>query len=281
MQYIALLISAIGHACWDNILSWMVLNDPDASLLHMLWIRMFIISFILCSITFFKKIKIKHSWKWWFKFSIVGWVIPNIAYSISVLWTGYRISVSFQPFIPLLVAIRTKKKLTVQHCSALILTLTGTFFIWVSVEWKHELWMIWFALIASIIQVLCLTEWFVMLDKLKENQFLYIVRGITLSVCIMFIVMIIWTPQHLEAAFVYRTDSWFFIMVASSITISCKYWVLSYFLKNMSSDSVAIFECIHPIATLCLEVFKGHTKFEWQDIVSICLYTMGWILYPK
>jgi drug/metabolite transporter (DMT)-like permease len=180
-----------------------------------------------------------------------------------------------------LVAIRTKKNLTVQHCSALILTLTGTFFIWISVEWKHELWMIWFALIASIIQVLCLTEWFAMLDKLKENQFLYIVRGITLGVCIMFIVMIIWTPQHLEAAFVYRTDSWFFILVASSITISCKYWVLSYFLKNRSSDSVAIFECIHPIATLCLEVFKGHTKFEWQDIVSICLYTIGWILYPK
>jgi len=44
---------------------------------------------------------------------------------------------------------------------------------------------------------------------------------------------------------------------------------------------VAIFECLHPIATLCSDVILRKDMFEYEDIITITLLAIGWILYPK
>lgn len=280
MIWLALVVSAIGHACWDNVLTWLVRNDPDASLLHMLWLRMTIMAIFLAVICN-TKITTKKGWKWWLKFSVVGWVIPSCMYTIAVLWTGYRVTVSFQPFIPLLVVLRTGTTLDSKRCAALILAMFGTCFIWSGILWKQELWMIWLALLASNIHVICVTEWFVMLHRLETEIMAHIVRGIMLGVVVMFFCLIVWNPEHLAAAYIYKMDAWFFIVVAGGTSVACKYWVIATFSKKMSSDAIAIFECVHPIATLCSDIIQQHDMFEWQDIAAITMYTIGWILYPK
>lgn len=280
MIWLAVVVSAIGHACWDNVLTWLVRNDPDASLLHMLWLRMTIMAVFL-GIVCETKITSKKAWSWWFKFSIVGWVIPSCMYTIAVLWTGYRVTVSFQPFIPLMVALRITAPFNFQRCTALIMAMCGTVFIWLGILWQQELWMIWLALLASIVHVICVAEWFVMLHKIETEVMAHIVRGIMLGVVVMFCCLIVWNPQHLAAAYVYKMDAWFFIVVAGGTCVACKYWVIATFSKQMSVDAIAIFECVHPIATLCSDVIQGHDIFEWQDLAAILLYTIGWILYPK
>ncbi|MDA7838814.1 hypothetical protein N9A45_00605 [bacterium] len=277
----ALLVSGIGHACWDNILTWLVRNDPDASLIHMLWLRMTVIALFLGLATKAQNVSLQHSWLWWFKFSIIGWVIPCIMYSLSVIWTGYRVSVSFQPFIPLLVALRIGAPMNTKRCLALTCCMCGTLFIWSGVSWKQDLWMVWIALLASIVQVVCLTEWFVMIGRLEREPLAHISRGTFLGVGLMFLATIIWNPQHVAAAYVYKADAWLAIVAAGGISAACKYWLIARFALTMSADTVAVFECIHPIATLAGDIVRAHDIFEWQDAVAITLYACGWILYPK
>ena len=76
-------------------------------------------------------------------------------------------------------------------------------------------------------------------------------------------------------------DAWLFILVAGGSCVACKYWVIATFSKRISADAIAIFECVHPIATLCADIIRGDDMFEWQDLAAIALYTIGWILYPK
>ena len=280
MIWFAFILSAFGHACWDNVLKWLVRNDPDASLLHMLWLRMSIMALFLLTMS---KIKVnsEFSWLWWFKFSVIGWVIPSCMYTLSVIWTGYRVSVSFQPFIPLIVAYRIGAPFDSQRCSALIMAMIGTIFVWVGILWKQELWMIWMAILASIVHVICISEWFVMLHQIETDKLAHMVRGILLGVLIMFLSFIVWNPQHLAAAYVYKIDAWFIIVIAGGTCVACKYWVIAKFSDNMSVDAIAIFECVHPIATLCSDIMEGYTLFEWQDVASIVMYINAWILYPK
>lgn len=42
MESLSILISGVGHACWDYQLTWMASKDPDASIIHMHWLRMVI-----------------------------------------------------------------------------------------------------------------------------------------------------------------------------------------------------------------------------------------------
>ena len=280
MIWLALVVSSIGHACWDNILTWLVRNDPDASLLHMLWLRITIMAVFLGA-TCDTKITSTKGWTWWLKFSVVGWVIPSCMYTIAVLWTGYRVTVSFQPFIPLLVALRIDTTFDCKRCAALIMAMLGTIFIWLGILWKQELWMIWLALLASIVHVVCVAEWFVMLHRIEMETMAHMVRGIMFGVVVMFFCLIVWNPQHLAAAYVYKMDAWFFIVVAGGTCVACKYWVIAKFSKKMSSDAIAIFECVHPISTLCSDIIQGHDMFEWQDMAAITMYTIGWILYSK
>lgn len=276
------MLSALGHACWDNILAWMVRNDPDASLVHMLWLRLTVISLLLGFITRHKTLTVRHSWLWWMKFSIVGWVLPSIMYTLSVLWTGYRVSVSFQPFVPLIVAWRIGAPMDQKRCGALVLSMFGTFFIWTGVSWRQqELWMIWFALIAAMIHVASISEWFVMLQSIEREPLAHVARGSLLGVIVMFVVMIMWTPQHIAAAYMYKIEAWLWIVIAGGTCVACKYWVIATFSNTMSADAVAVFECIHPIATLITDIARQNDVFEWQDATAVTLYTLGWILYPK
>ncbi len=278
---LALLLSAIGHACWDNILVWLLHNDPDASLVHMLWFRMSIIAIFLGMVTKAQHITLTHTIGWWLKFSIIGWVLPSIMYSISVLWTGYRVTVSFQPFIPLFVALRIGAPFDIQRCSALIVCMLGTIFIWSGVSWKQDLWMVWIAFLSSIIHVVCITEWFVMLSNIEREHIAHIARGVFIGVIIMFGGMIIWNPQHLAAAYIYKIDAWFAIVIAGGTCVACKYWVIARLSTVMSADAIAVFECVHPIATLLADIIRRDDIFEWQDAAAISLYLIGWILYPK
>jgi drug/metabolite transporter (DMT)-like permease len=277
----ALLLSALGHACWDNILVWLVRNDPDASLLHMLWLRLTVVAFFLSLATRRQTLTAQHSWLWWFKFSTVGWILPNILYTVSVLWTGYRIPVSFQPFVPLIVGWRIGAPMNQTRCGALILSMLGTLVIWSAVSWKNELWMVWLAMIASILHVLCLTEWFVMLQSIRKEPLVHVSRGALLAVIVMFVVMIVWTPQHIAAAYIYKVEAWMWIVIAGGTCAACKYWVIATFSSTMSADAVAVFECVHPVATLITDIVRLHDIFEWQDVIAVTLYVCGWILYPK
>ncbi len=281
-QPLALMVSAIAHACWDNILVWLVQHDADASLLHMLWLRMLFMALCLTTISVFSPRQTHHfSIKWWLTFSIIGWVIPTCTYSMSVLWTGYRLSLSFQPFIPLLVAIRTRSTFGMRECFSLIMTMVATWVLWSTIIWKHEFWMIWSALLASMIHAICLVEWFVMLNQIPESPLPYMARAAQLGVLLMFCMTIVWTPQHLAGVFVYETNTWLAIIIAAAIASSCKYWMVAKFTRTMTPAAVAIFECVHPIATLCSDIIRGNDKLEWQDAFAITLYTIGWILYPK
>ena len=277
----ALFLSAVGHACWDNILAWLVRNDPDASLIHMLWLRMTVIAIFLGLTTKAQNITQSHSITWWLKFSIIGWVLPCLMYSMSVLWTGYRVSVSFQPFIPLFVALRIKAPFNENRCGALIMMMLGTLFIWSGVSWKQDLWMVWVAFIASMVHVVCITEWFVMLSGISKEPLAHIARGTFIGVMIMFLAMIIWTPQHIAAAYMYKADAWLAIVIAGGTCVACKYWVIAKFSGRISTDAIAIFECVHPIATLMSDIVQLNDVFEWQDALAISFYIIGWILYPK
>ena len=113
-----------------------------------------------------------RSFLWWFKFSLVAYVIPSIAYTLSVLWEGYRISVSLQSFIPLVVVWRLGISLSEKRCAAIILTMIGTGVIWTSLSWQHGLWVVWSSLLASALQIFSTAEFFYILILNKTRQHL-------------------------------------------------------------------------------------------------------------
>lgn len=283
MQTVALIISAFGHACWDNILVWMVAKDPDASMLHMHWIRSSIIFSFLYAIGYIQpayRKRPKKTLTWWLKFSITGWSLPGIVYSVSVMYTGYRFSLTFQPFVPLFIAIFTDKPFNIRRSAALTCAMIASMCILVSFK-TYELWMIWGSIIASMIHVTCLVYWFSMLSELKTNQIGAITSGAFFGVVILFFTMIIWTPQHLSAVFMSNPTDWLFVLFISAMAAACKYWVIAKLSTNMPADAVAIFECVHPIATLCCDIARGSDQFEWYDSISILFLVAAWILYPK
>lgn len=280
MELAAIVVSAIGHACWDYELTWMASKDPDASIIHMHWLRLLFMVFLFQPMTWGHKSPTK-SWYWWVKFALVGWVVPSLMYTLSVLWTGYRISVSFQSFIPLLVALRTRSVLCEYKSGALILTMCGTLCIWSYISFKVALWMVWASLGASLLQIICLSEFFIMLKEVEHNKTRTITTGITIGVIIMFVLMAIWTPQHLVSVTSAGLDKWFMILSISSVASGIKLWLIAYFSDKMTADGVAIFECVHPIATLASDIIRGRDIFEWEDLTAVICFTIGWILYPK
>ena len=273
-----LIIATLGHAAWDNILHWMIKHDPDVSILHMHWIRMFFVCLFLSALSF-RKTPTSHTIWWWFKFSICGWVIPTITYTICVMLSGYRIAISLQPLIPLFVALNVSK-MEGMRLIALNFALLGTLTIWLIAPWSHReifLWKIWGSLLTGGLQVISIVTWFLMLEK--ENVLANITRGVQMSVFIMFISTIVWTPQHLNAAYMSGWDNWLGLIVAAAVSSACKLWVIAK--CRMSVDSIAIFECLHPIATLCTDIVFQNEIFEFDDTLAIVLLSIGWILYPK
>jgi len=275
-----LVVATLGHAAWDNILHWMIKQDPDASILHMHWIRITFVCLFL-SILSRGKTTSKHTKLWWFKFSMCGWVIPTLAYTTCVMLSGYRIAISLQPLIPLFVALNVSK-MEGKRLIALNFALMGTLTIWLIAPWSHReifLWKIWISLFAGVLQVISVVTWFLMLEK--ENVLANITRGVQISVLIMFISTIVWTPQHLNAAYMNKWDNWLGLIVAAAISSACKFWVIAKCSNEMPADSIAIFECLHPIATLCTDILFQNEIFEFDDALAIVLLSIGWILYPK
>lgn len=275
-----LVVATIGHAAWDNILHWMIKQDPDASLLHMHWIRMVFVCLFLSALSF-RQTPTKHTIYWWCKFSICGWVIPTISYTICVILSGYRIAISLQPLIPLFVAFHVSK-IEGWRLLALNFALLGTLAIWLIAPWSHReifLWQIWGSVLAGGLQVISTVTWFLMMEK--ENVLANITRGVQISVLIMFVSTIIWTPQHLNAVYMSKWDNWLCLIIAAALSSTCKMWVIVQFSNQMSTDSIAIFECLHPIATLCTDIIFQNEIFEFNDSLAIILLSIGWILYPK
>tara|TARA_B110000285_G_scaffold235155_1_gene315213 strand:+ start:9615 stop:10217 length:603 start_codon:yes stop_codon:yes gene_type:complete len=195
--------------------------------------------------------------------------------------SGYRIAISLQPLIPLFVALNISK-MEGQRLIALNFALLGTLSIWLLAPWSHReilLWQIWGSLFAGGLQVMSIVTWFLMLKK--ENVLANITRGVQVSVLIMFISTIVWTPRHLNAAYMTRWDNWLGLIVAAALSSACKFWVIAKCSSQMPADSVAIFECLHPIATLCTDIMLQNEIFEIDDALAIILLSIGWILYPK
>ena len=275
-----LVVATLGHAAWDNVLHWMIANDPDSSILHMHWIRLVIVYLFLCCIK--TEACGQKSFTWWLTFSMLGWVLPTLAYTTCVMLTGYRIIISFQPFIPLLVLLKSGQRLEGRRLAALNFAMLGTLSVWIWAPWYHkdtELWKIWAAIICSTIQVVTLSTWFTMIPS--KTPLSYIKRGILISITILFSSMIMWTPQHLSAAFQGHLSKWSIILLAGGIAAATKNWIIAYCSLKMPADSVAIFECLHPIATLCSDVLLSADVFEYEDIATVMLLAIGWILYPK
>jgi len=279
----ALCVAAIGHAAWDNVLHWMVQNDPDASILHMHWLRSVVLAFCLLATGRQQPLPSRHWW-WWIRFSLLGFTIPTLLYTATVAWTGYRIILGGQPFIPLLVAWTCRQPWTTQRCLAITVSLFGTASIWISNPWKKhddELWAVWFATLATAGHVLALSAWFSMMQQIRASTLAAVRRGAILNVVIMFLGTVLWTPQHLQAAYMTRWDAWASILAACAVASGCKYWVIAKAVDSLQLDTVAIFECVHPIVTLCVEVVHAHDIFEYNDLVALICFVFGCVLYPK
>jgi len=277
-----LVVATLGHAAWDNVLHWMIVNDPDTSIFHMHWLRMLIVYVFMWMMPSGDAKRKPHTLGWWFAFSTLGWTLPALAYTWCVLLTGYRIAVSFQPFIPLFVALKTGVRLEGYRLAGLQCAMLGTLSVWLWSPWYHketDLWRIWVALLAATLQVWALSKWFVMLPR--TNTLLYMRHGVGLSVLTLFAAMIVWTPQHISAEFLAKPDKWFLVLACAGIGTACKNWIISSYTATMSIDAVAIFECLHPVATLCSDIILHKDVFEYEDIVTVALLAAGWILYPK
>ena len=212
----------------------------------------------------------------------MAYVIPSIAYTLSVLWEGYRISVSLQSFIPLVVVWRLSIPLSEKRCAAIILTLVGTGVIWTSLSWQHGLWVMWASLLASVFQIFSTAEFFVMISRVKENKVRVMAIGSVIAVCIMFLSMTFFVhPKYLFISATKNTKIWSSILILCSIPIGIKYWLVAWLSGRLSPDGIAIFECIHPIATLSSDIFWNRDIFEWVDGIAIVFFLFGWILYPK
>ena len=278
-----LLLAFVGHAAWDNVLHWMLVNDPDASILHMHWLRMVIVYLFTWLIQYKAKATAERRSKmWWFQFSLFGWTLPALSYTVCVVLTGYRIAVSLQPFIPLFVALGAGASLEGYRLAGLNFAMLGTMSVWVWSPWYHketELWKVWFAMVAGTIQVTALSKWVTMLPR--KNTMAYMTRGVGLSVLTLFFVMLVSGPEHLAADFVVKPDKWLAVLLFAGIGTACKNWMISSFTPTMTIDAVAIFECLHPIATLCSDIVLHKDVFEYEDIATVALLATGWILYPK
>lgn len=275
-----LVIATIGHAAWDNVLHWMIVNDPDSSVFHMHWLRLVVVYVFLLFIK--SEPTEAKSFAWWFQFSMTGWTLPALAYTTCVMLSGYRIAVSFQPFIPLIVALKLGQALEGKRLLALNFAMLGTLSVWIWSPWYHkdiELWKIWASILCSVIQVVTLSKWFTMIPS--KSPLAYIKKGILFSIVTLFCMTIAWTPQHLLAGFTTRLDKWLIILIAGGVAAASKNWIIAYCSMHMTPDAVAIFECLHPIATLCSDIALSKDVFEYEDIATVCFLAIGWILYPK
>ena len=281
MESLAIVISGVGYACWDNVLVWMVRSDPDASFLHLHWLRMVFMTFCLSILSWSEKTPLKP-FHWWLKFSLMGWVLPSIMYTLAVMWEGYRISVSFQTFIPLVVIWRTGTTLDEWRCAAIMLALCGTLVIWSSMRWHNELWIVWASVGASIVQILSTAEFFVMLCEIKQHKLRVITLGGALAVVIMFLLMgFIVHPKYLVVCAANNMNLWTLLLISCAVTAGVKFLLLVSFSEIMRPDGLAIFECVHPIATLVADILWERDQFGWVDGVAILFFLLGWILYPK
>ena len=283
MEAAALTLAAVGHACWDIVLHWMVVEDPDVSILHMHWLRMCFVALMLELVAIGKRCPNKP-FVWWIRFSITGWVLPGTMYTTCVMLSGYRVAISFQTFIPLLVAVRISKILNWKQTSSLILSLCGTLAIWLYSPWqKHdiELWELWLSMLCIIVQDVAQQEWFVMMNYLKRGRIRAIAHGSAIAVILLFLSMIMWTPEHLHAAYMAKWDMWIIILMAAAITTCCKFLGIALFSEHMTCDGIAVYECLHPLATLFHDVLLQKDMIEAFDIIAILCLASGWILYPK
>ena len=283
MQVLALALASIGHTCWDIVLHWMVTKDADASILHMHWLRMCFVASLL-QLFAIGRTPPNKSLYWWIKFALVGWVLPGTMYTVCVVLSGYRVAISFQPFIPLFVAMKTSDRISTRQYLCLSLSLCGTLAIWIYSPWEQhdiDLWALWFSILCIIIQVMAQQEWFLMMYQVQDDRVKAVANGSTYAVFILFFSMIIWTPQHLQAAYMSKIDVWILILAAAAVTSVCKFIGIAMFSSSMTPDGIAIFECIHPLATLVHDVVVGKDMLELEDIVAICCLACGWILYPK
>ena len=48
----------------------------------------------------------------------------------------------------------------------------------------------------------------------------------------------------------------------------------------MSVDAVSILECLHPIATLVVDLLHQRDQFGPEDVAAVVCISVGWILYP-
>lgn len=282
METLAIAISALGHAFWDNVMSWMVAQDPDASILHLHWMRMLFMTCCLFILSYRDRQVVQRPWYWWFKFSLVGFTIPSIMYTLSVMWEGYRISVSLQTFIPLVVLWRTHSILDEWRCGCIILALFGTITIWWAEPLRHDLWIVWASLAASVVQIFATSEFFVMICEIKKHKLRAIASAAGISVVTMFLLMaFIVHPKHLFVTAAKNAKIWLLVLVCCAVTGFIKYWLIARFSESMSPDGIAIFECVHPIATLISDIMWERDTMEWHDGLAVLFFVLGWILYPK
>lgn len=283
--YLAVLVAGIGHAFWDSSFRWLVNNDPETSLFHMHWLRMCFITLILAVIGYRSTpVEPKQSAGWWAMFSLTGFVIPPLFYTLCSALTGYRIIISVQTFVPIVIFAVERRLPSIAHCRSLIIAMIGTASLWWDAPWldesSTELWMVWFSCIAAFGHVWSLAIWFSMLGKLQSGQLKAISVAATAGLAAVFFMFVAWTPQHLAAASLGQLNMWLIVLVGCAISAACKYWVIAVASKNFQGDAVAILECIHPISTLLVDLIHQRDHMETEDILAIACIATGWILYP-
>ena len=281
--FLAIFVAGLGHAFWDNSFHWLVSNDPETSILHMHWLRMSFITLLLFVSSLKSEPLPSKRIAWWLLFSFTGFVIPSLCYTICSFLTGYRIAISIQTFIPLFILCLRHQMPSLEHCRSLICVFLGTTCLWWYTPWMNDstdLWKIWFSLIAAFIQVFSLSIWFIMLSNVKSGQLRSIALGSFIGLIICFLTFIMWTPQHLAAASMGKLNMWIFVILGCALSVACKYWVIGVASRQISIDAVSIFECIHPLATLVVDMAYHKDQFGIEDLLATFFISTGWILYP-
>jgi len=281
--FLAVLVAGIGHAFWDSSFHWLVNNDPETSLFHMHWLRMCFITLILVVFGYRSAgVEPKQSTRWWGMFSLTGFIIPPLFYTVCSVLTGYRIIISVQTFVPVVIFMVERRWPTIAHCRSLIITMAGTASLWWYAPWLDgsELWMVWFSCIAAFGHVWSLAVWFSMLGQLDAGHLKAISTGATVGLVSVFFMFVAWTPQHLAAASMGQINMWLIVLFGCAISAACKYWVIAVASRNFQVDAVAILECIHPISTLFVDLLYQRDHLETEDVVAIACIATGWILYP-
>ena len=281
--YVALLIAGLGHACWDNSFRWLVSNDPETSVLHMHWVRMCFMTLLLMVASWKAPPVAPHTTTWWLWFSLSGFVLPPLCYTCCAYLTGYRIAISIQTFIPLFLLCWQREWPSIPQCRSLICVLLGTLCLWWNAPWINgstDLWMVWFSVVAAFTQAWSLSIWFQMLSQLRGGHLRAVTGGSTLGLCLLFVTFVMWSPQHLAAASMGQVDVWLVMILGCALSTACKYWVISRASVEMSVDAVSILECLHPIATLVVDLLHQRDQFGPEDVAAVVCISVGWILYP-